>query len=66
MVAVSRSAAKRADVQERLSEAGSYQRWVLLTALAGMFATTFPVTLLTVSLSTIATTSAPPRRWWPG
>ena len=46
--------ARRAEVQERLSAAGSYPRWVLLTALAGMFATTFPVTLLAVSLSTIA------------
>lgn len=38
----------------RLEERGSYQRWVLLTALAGMFATSFPVTLLTVSLGEIA------------
>ena len=41
-------------MQARLSESGRYPRWVLLTALAGMFATTFPVTLLAVSLSTIA------------
>ena len=41
-------------VQSRLDRSGRYQRWVLLTTLAGMFATTFPVTLLAVSLSTIA------------
>ncbi len=45
---------RRDEVQSRLSESGSYPRWVLLTALTGMFATTFPVTLLAVSLSTIA------------
>jgi len=44
----------RGAVQARLDASGSYKRWVLLTALAGMFATTFPVTLLAVSLSTIA------------
>lgn len=38
----------------RLEERGAYQRWVLFTALAGMFATSFPVTLLTVSLGEIA------------
>lgn len=31
-----------------------YKRWALLTALCGMFAATFPVTILAVSLSTIA------------
>jgi EmrB/QacA subfamily drug resistance transporter len=41
-------------IQDRLVANDSYKRWVLLTALAGMFATTFPVTLLAVSLSTIA------------
>ncbi|MGB0114779.1 MAG: MFS transporter [Ilumatobacteraceae bacterium] len=49
-----RSSALRGTVQARLDDSGRYQRWVLLTALAGMFATTFPVTLLAVSLSTIA------------
>lgn len=39
---------------ERLEARGTYQRWVLFTALAGMFATSFPVTLLTVSLGEIA------------
>ena len=33
---------------------GSYPRWVLLAALAGMFATTFPITILTVSLGSVA------------
>lgn len=49
-----RSAAHRDRVQSRLTESGRYPRWVLLTALAGMFATTFPVTLLAVSIPTIA------------
>lgn len=31
-----------------------YQRWVLITCLVGVFATSFPVTMLTVALSTIA------------
>ena len=38
----------------RLERGGRYPTWVLLAALAGMFATTFPVTILTVSLSSIA------------
>jgi len=46
--------ARRELVQRRLDESGRYPRWVLLTALAGMFATTFPVTLLAVSIPTIA------------
>ena len=37
-----------------LDERGSYPRWVLFAALAGMFATTFPITILTISLSSIA------------
>ncbi len=45
---------RRDEVQTRLTASGRYPRWVLLTALTGMFATTFPVTLLAVSLSTIA------------
>lgn len=39
---------------ERLKERGTYRRWVLITALVGMFATSFPVTILTVSLGDIA------------
>ncbi len=38
----------------RLQSGGNYPAWVLAAALAGMFATTFPVTILSVSLSTIA------------
>lgn len=38
----------------RLEEKGRYQKWVLATALVGMFATTFPVTILVVSLGDIA------------
>jgi MFS family permease len=33
---------------------GGYPRWVLLVALAGMFATTFPVTVLALAIPTIA------------
>lgn len=39
---------------DRLKERGTYRRWVLITALVGMFATSFPVTILTVSLGDIA------------
>ena len=46
--------ATRERVQARLAESGRYPRWVLLSALTGMFATTFPVTVLAVSLPTIA------------
>ncbi|MDZ7676148.1 MAG: MFS transporter [Acidimicrobiales bacterium] len=49
-----RTAATRDAVQDRLDASGRYQRWVLLTGLTGMFATTFPITLLAVSISTIA------------
>lgn len=51
---MTRSAHHRERVQARLTESGRYPRWVLLTALTGMFATTFPVTLLAVSIPTIA------------
>jgi MFS family permease len=44
----------RERIQTRLTDSGRYPKWVLLTALAGMFATTFPVTLLAVSIPTIA------------
>lgn len=49
-----RTHATRDLLQNRLGDSKRYQRWVLLTALTGMFATTFPVTLLAVSISTIA------------
>lgn len=51
---MSAPAAKRETVQAALEDSGRYPRWVLLTGLTGMFATTFPVTLLAVSLPTIA------------
>ena len=54
MPSVTPSAQHRERVQARLTDSGRYPRWVLLTALAGMFATTFPVTLLAVSIPTIA------------
>lgn len=38
----------------RLEARGTYPRWVLLAALSGMFAATFPITILTVSLASIA------------
>ena len=47
-------AAWRSAIQARLERGGRYPSWVLFAALAGMFATTFPVTILAVSLSSIA------------
>lgn len=44
----------RGVVAQRIDDGGGYQRWVLWTALAGMFATSFPITILTVSLGGIA------------
>lgn len=44
----------RRGVLGRLEDAGRYRGAVLVTALAGMFATSFPVTILTVSLPPIA------------
>lgn len=41
-------------LRSRLEARGTYRRWVLISALAGMFATTFPVTILSVSLADIA------------
>lgn len=38
----------------RLEARGTHRTWVLWAALAGMFATTFPITILTVSLASIA------------
>jgi EmrB/QacA subfamily drug resistance transporter len=37
-----------------LEARGSYPTWVLIAALAGVFATSFPITILTISLSSIA------------
>ena len=44
----------RARLAARLDASGRYPRFVLLAALAGMFAATFPITILTVSLASIA------------
>ena len=41
-------------VVARLEQRGTYSRWVLFAALAGTFATSFPITILTISLGTIA------------
>lgn len=38
----------------RFEARGTYPRWVLAAALAGMFATTFPITILTIALGAIA------------
>ncbi|MGH0034640.1 MAG: MFS transporter [Myxococcota bacterium] len=44
----------RGRVVGALESRGSYPRWVLWAALGGMFATTFPITILTISLRSIA------------
>jgi MFS family permease len=44
----------RERVIARLDASGTHSTWVLWASLAGMFATTFPVTILTVSLVPIA------------
>ena len=44
----------RQAIFERLERAGRFRVAVLVTALAGMFATSFPITILTVSLAPIA------------
>lgn len=43
-----------ARLRGRLERGPRYRRWVLVVALTGMFATTFPVTILAVSLGDIA------------
>jgi len=50
----------RRAILERLHESGRFRSAVLLTALAGMFATSFPITILTVSLAPIAEEFAAP------
>ncbi|MFP4513292.1 MAG: MFS transporter [Acidimicrobiales bacterium] len=54
MPASSTLTAARHRLRGRLEAKGSYQRWVLFAALAGMFATSFPITILSVSLTDIA------------
>lgn len=48
------SARRHERVIARLDAAGTHSTWVLWASLAGMFATTFPITILTVSLVPIA------------
>ena len=45
---------RREALLARLDADGRYPTWVLLAALAGMFATSFPITILAVSLASIA------------
>jgi len=45
---------RRARFLSRLDRRGSYQTWVLVATLSGMFANTFPVTILTIALRSIA------------
>jgi len=47
--------ALRDRVVARLEARGSYSKWVLFAALSGTFATSFPITILTISLGGIAT-----------
>lgn len=49
-----RESSWRARLIERLEANDSYSQWVLFAALSGMFAATFPITILTVSLPSIA------------
>ena len=44
----------RGRLVERLDSRGTYPSWVLFAALGGTFAATFPVTILTISLGSIA------------
>jgi MFS family permease len=44
----------RRSILDRLESTGRYPSWVLFAALAGMFSTTFPITILAVSLAPIA------------
>jgi len=44
----------RARLIARLEARDAYSKWVLFAALSGMFAATFPITILTVSLPSIA------------
>lgn len=44
----------RQRVTARLEARGSYPTWVLVATLTGVFATSFPITILTISLSSMA------------
>jgi len=45
---------RREEFVSRLEARGTYPTWVLVAALAGTFATTFPITILAVTLAPIA------------
>jgi MFS family permease len=47
-------AAWRQSILDRLDASGRFPTWVLFAALAGMFSTSFPITILAVSLAPIA------------
>ena len=51
---VSRLEQRRSSTVAALRAKGTYQRWVLITCLVGVFSTSFPVTILTVALGDIA------------
>ncbi len=51
----------RSRIIARLERGGRYPTWVLVAALSGMFATTFPITILTVALGTVAEEFSVPR-----
>jgi len=55
VAAVAPPTSPRSRLLAQLEASGSYPTWVLVAALAGMFTTTFPITILTVSLGAIAT-----------
>ncbi|MAG29958.1 MAG: hypothetical protein CL908_03575 [Deltaproteobacteria bacterium] len=44
----------RGAILRRVEQSGRYPTWVLFAALAGMFSTSFPITILAVSLAPIA------------
>jgi EmrB/QacA subfamily drug resistance transporter len=44
----------RQAILDQLDASGRYPKWVLFAALAGMFSTSFPITILAVSLAPIA------------
>jgi MFS family permease len=46
--------ARRERIVARLEASGSYPTWVLIAALTGVFATSFPITILAISLTEIA------------
>jgi EmrB/QacA subfamily drug resistance transporter len=53
-VTVTSAGSLPARISGALQRRGRYDRWVLLVTLSGLFATTFPITVLTLSIPTIA------------